>query len=320
MAGQETSARQRTFTTVIIAHLLLNSAILLGTALAVSDPAQPKVRTEMLVSTDWLAQHLKDKDVVILAVSNSPGFYSEGHIPGAHWLNLADIVTKRGDTPNELPSVEQLTKVFRKAGVKKGARIILYGDEYNLLAMRAYYTLDYLDLGAHTALLDGGLDKWKNERRPVSNDSPAESDSAIAFRANVNQHILMDTNSIKDWTKTSQASRAVLLDARPVAEYAGERHSADVHKLGHIPGAQSLYWQELLISRENPVLLPPDQLRKRFEDAGAKPGKQVITYCRTGIQSSFDYFVAKYLGYDVRMYDASFIEWSNEDLPSEVSK
>jgi thiosulfate/3-mercaptopyruvate sulfurtransferase len=304
---------------VIIPHLLLNSAIIFGTALTVADPAQPKVRTEMLVTTDWLAQHLQDKDVVILCVSNSPGFYAEGHIPGAHWLNLSEIVTKHGDTPNELPSVEQLTKVFRQAGVKRGARIILYGDEYNLLAMRAYYTLDYLDLGGHTSLLDGGLDKWKNERRSVTEEK-TEASSSPEFTPHINQRILMDTGNIKDWTSSPQATRAVLLDARPVAEYAGERHSADVHKLGHIPGAQSLYWQELLVSRENPVLLPPDQLRKRFEAAGAAPGRQVITYCRTGIQSSFDYFVAKYLGYDVRMYDASFIEWSNEDLPSETSK
>ncbi len=296
--------------------------MLTGAMAVTSDtPTDTKVRTQMLVTTQWLADHLKDKDVVVLCVAGSPGFYSEGHIPGAHWLNLADIVTKRGDVPNELPSVEQLTKVFRKAGVTAHSHVILYGDDYNLLAARAYYTLDYLDIGARVSLLDGGLNKWKNEVRPLTKEEPNVAATAEnGFTPHINQRILMDTGNIKDWTASTQATRALLLDARPAGEYSGERHSADVHKLGHIPGAQSLYWQELLVSRENPVLLPPEELRKKFEAAGAAPDKGIITYCRSGMQSSFDYFVAKYLGYNARMYDGSFIEWSNEDLPSETSK
>ena len=114
----------------ILMSLALNSAMLAGTvAVTISDPpADAKVRSEMLVTTAWLADHLKDPNVVVICVAGSPGFYSEGHIPGARWINLSDIVTKRGDVPNELPPVEQLTKVFAKAGVTKTARIILYGD------------------------------------------------------------------------------------------------------------------------------------------------------------------------------------------------
>lgn len=281
--------------------------------------APEKTRTEMLVTTEWLAQHLKDPDVVLICIAGAKPYYDEGHIPGARLILLSDIVTKRGDIPNELPTVEQLTKVFRAAGVTSKSRVVLYGDEYNLYAARAYYTLDYLDLSGRTALLDGGLNKWKNELRPLTKEE-TKSAPAADFKPHINQRILMDTGNIKDWTASTQATRPTLLDARPVAEFAGERHSAEVHKLGHIPGAKSLYWQELLVSRENPVLLPPQELRKRFEAAGAAPGSQVITYCRTGMQSSFDYFVAKYLGYDVRMYDSSFFEWSIEDLPAEVSK
>jgi thiosulfate/3-mercaptopyruvate sulfurtransferase len=301
--------------------LVLNSVMLSGAMALASEPqTDTKVRTDMLVSTQWLAEHLKDPGVVVLCVSASPGFYSEGHIPGARWLKLPDIVTKRGDVPNELPSVEQLTKVFTAAGVTRDARIVLYGDDYNLIAARAYYTLDYLGLAGHAALLDGGLNKWKNEVRPVSTDMTGPASPRNALTPTINQGILMDTRTIKDWTASSPATRAALLDARPFAEYAGERHSADVHRLGHIPGAKSLYWQDLLVSREDPVLLPPQELRRKLEAAGTAPGKDVITYCRSGMQSSFDYFVAKYLGYNVRMYDGSFFEWSAEDLPSETSK
>lgn len=278
-------------------------------------PADAAVRQQMLVSTQWLAQHLADKDLVLLCVANSAGYYPEGHIPGARLINLSDIVVKRGDVPNELPPVEQLVKVFRAAGVTPHSRIVIYGDDYNLLAARAYYTLDYLGLAEHAALLDGGLNKWKNELRPLTKiqSTPPAAD----FIPRVNQTILVDTAEMKKITAAQ--IRPALLDARPAAEFTGERHSADVHKLGHIPGARSLYWQDLLVSRENPVLLPPAELREKFEAAGAAPGSPVITYCRTGMQSSFDYFVAKYLGYPVRMYDASFFEWSMEDLPSEVA-
>ena len=306
---------------MILAHLILNSAIIFGAALPAADPSLTKVRTEMLVTTGWLARHLKDPNVVVLCIAGSEGFYTEGHIPRAHLIKLADITTKHGDTPNALPDVKHLETIFRAAGVTSKSRVIIYGDSYNLLAARAFYTLDYLDLGAHAALLDGGIDKWKNELRPLTKELVKASPTSEAdFIPHINQRILMDTGNIKDWTASQQATRPILLDARPLEEYTGERHSQDVHKLGHIPGAQHLYWQDLLVSRENPVLLPPDQLRKKFDAAGATPGKSVITYCRTGMQSSFDYFVAKYLGYDVRMYGPSFFEWSNEDLPAEVSK
>src|SRR5437868_7363245 len=142
MARQETSARQRDLSAMILAHLILNSAIIAGTALAVADPSHAKVRTEMLVTTDWLAQHLKDPNIVVLCVAGSDGFYSEGHIPGARLIKMADITIKRGDIPNELPPVDQLAKVFAAAGVTPKARIVLYGDDYNLLATRAYFTLD----------------------------------------------------------------------------------------------------------------------------------------------------------------------------------
>jgi thiosulfate/3-mercaptopyruvate sulfurtransferase len=76
---------------------------------------------------------------------------------------------------------------------------------------------------------------------------------------------------------------------------------------------------DMLVSRENPVLKPEAELRRMYAEAQAAPGRPLVTYCRTGMQSSFDYFVAKYLGYEPSMYDASFYEWSLKDLPAETS-
>ena len=107
------------------------------------------------------------------------------------------------------------------------------------------------------------------------------------------------------------------MDGRPEPEFTGEKRSEDVKEIGHIPNAVSLYWTRTLQSPDIPTLRSPEELRQLFLAAGASPGKQVITYCRTGMQSSFDYFVAKYLGYSARMYDGSFYEWSLAARPAE---
>ena len=103
----------------------------------------------------------------------------------------------------------------------------------------------------------------------------------------------------------------VLLDARPVGEFDGVVNSEGLAKAGHISGSQSLYWKKLIRSESNPALLDPAELKQRFARAGLQSGQKVITYCRTGMQSSFTYFVAKYLGYKAAMYDGSVYEWVN---------
>jgi thiosulfate/3-mercaptopyruvate sulfurtransferase len=101
----------------------------------------------------------------------------------------------------------------------------------------------------------------------------------------------------------------VLLDARPLAEFTGIVNSEAVTQAGHIVGSESLYWKKLIRSEANPQLLDPEELQQQFIRSGAVPGKSIITYCRTGMQSSFTYFVAKYLGYQAAMYDGSVYEW-----------
>jgi thiosulfate/3-mercaptopyruvate sulfurtransferase len=192
--------------------------------------------------------------------------------------------------------------------------VVLYGERLNLFAARAYFTLDYLGVAGRAALLDGGLDKWTAEHRPLSTETPRVKPAAL--KISLHPGILIDTAALRTLTEKKRASVA-LVDARPTKEFTGEQLSEDVTQAGHIPGASSLFWMNMLVSRENPVLKPEAELRHMYEQAHAVPGHQLVTYCRTGMQSSFDYFVAKYLGYDPSMYDASFFEWSKKDLPAE---
>lgn len=291
--------------------------LMLGVSLA-GDSHQNAVRSEMLVSTDWLAQHLNDPTVVVLCVASSREFYTKGHIPGAHLISLSDIVTTRDGIPNELPPVEQLQTVFAKAGIKNDDKIVLYSDRQGLFAARAYFTLDYLGLADHAALLDGGIEKWRAEKRAESLDFPNVTPQQL--KVTIHPEVLVNARAVEETLKQPATKHPLtLIDARPHEEFTGERLSEDVSKPGHIPGASSLYWMNNLVSKENPVLRPPDELRKLYAQAGANRS-DVITYCRTGMQSSFDYFVAKYLGYTVSMYDGSFIEWSREALPVEKSQ
>jgi len=277
--------------------------------------AIPKLRPEMLVTTAWLAEHLSDRDLVVLCVNSTPEFYSKGHIRGARQIMLGDIAVTRDGIPNELPPVEELRKVFAAAGVGNQSRVVLYGERFNLFAARAYFTLDYLGVAGHAALLDGGIEKWTAEHRPLSTETPKVKPAVLTIAPR--PETLVDTAALRELAK--KAGAVTLIDARPTKEFTGEQLSEDVTKAGHIPGAGSLFWMDMLVSRENPVLKSEADLRRMYAEAHAAPEHKLVTYCRTGMQSSFDYFVAKYLGYDPSMYDASFFEWSKKDLPAETS-
>jgi|SRR5215472_7320059 len=296
---------------------LLPFALLLGVGALLGVQAlgsrEPKLRQEMLVTTEWLAAHLHDSDLIVLSVGATPEFYSQGHIPGARQILLNEIAVTRDGIPNELPPMDKLQAIFAAAGVSNHSRVVLYGERANLLAARAYFTLDYMGVATHASLLDGGIDKWRAEQRALSRE-PVEATPA---KLTIVPHpaILVNTAAMRKLTE----QKATLIDARPAREFTGEQLSEDVQKAGHIPGATSLYWMNMLVSRENPVLRPEAELRQMYEQAHATVGEPLVTYCRTGMQSSFDYFVAKYLGYDPSMYDASFYEWSLKDLPAETS-
>jgi thiosulfate/3-mercaptopyruvate sulfurtransferase len=292
--------------------LLVALTFLPGLLLAQS--ANPKLRPEMLVTTGWLAENLSEPDVIVLCINSTPEFYSTGHIPGARQIKLEDIAVTRDGIPNELASVETLQHVFQATGVSNSSRVVLYGERFNLLAARAYFILDYLGVAARVAILDGGLEKWTAERRPLSTEIPQAKTTTLVVSPR--PEILVDTKAMRELSQKKPGS-VTLVDARPTKEFTGEQRSEDVAKAGHIPGAKGLYWMDMLVSRQNPVLKPEAELRRMYSELNAKTDQPLVTYCRTGMQSSFDYFVAKYLGYDPSMYDASFFEWSKKDLPVE---
>jgi thiosulfate/3-mercaptopyruvate sulfurtransferase len=225
--------------------------------------------------------------------------FEEGHLPGARMLLLSDIVVERDGLANELPEVAVLEAAFERVGVRDDAPVVTYSAD-PLLAARALFTLDYLG-HRNLAYLDGGISAWRTlggmvETGPGSTAAgaltPAPQSALLVDAAWVNAH--------------RQDASVAIIDARP----------ADQHQAGRIPGSKNIFWQTLLNAEGK--LLPPAELRARFEAAGATPEEAVITYCRTGVQASMLYVVARHLGYTTRMYDGSFSDWSaRTELPVE---
>jgi thiosulfate/3-mercaptopyruvate sulfurtransferase len=274
--------------------------------------AAPATRSDLLVSTDWLAQHLKDPKLVILHVARERGAYDGGHIPGARFLPLSELIVTRDGIMNELPPVAALKAAFERVGVSNDSRIILYTDGVVLPATRAYFTLDYLGHGDHASLLDGGFEKWRAESRPLVKDAPP----AVAghFTPRLRPEAVVNTEAVKDlsWSAVNEkAASPVLLDVRGREEFSGAKAPSEVTRPGHIPGAVNVFWMDGQAGKDSSALKPEPELRKMFSEAGVAPDRPVVTYCNTGMQASQAYFTLKYLGYDVRMYDGSFSEWSN---------
>jgi thiosulfate/3-mercaptopyruvate sulfurtransferase len=266
-------------------------------------------RPEMLVSTAWLEQHLAEPGLVVLYVGRDRNRFDAGHIPGSVFVRLEDLVEQRKDSLNDLPPISELQSLFESSGVGDHSRVILTGDSQGMLAARAYFTLDYLGHADQASLLDGGAEKWLAEGRTMSKEEarPARAH----FTPRVQPSLLVSTSQMRELSRdvSHKGHEYVLIDSRPIAEYEGVVASEAVPKAGHIAGAHSLYWKQLIRSDADPRLLDFGALQQQFLRAGAGPDDTVITYCRTGMQSSFTYFVAKYLGYHTAMYDGSVYEW-----------
>jgi thiosulfate/3-mercaptopyruvate sulfurtransferase len=281
--------------------------------LSVAASAAPALRSDMLVSTAWLADHLKDPNLVVLHVSRDRTAFDAGHIPGARFLALSDIVVTRDGILNELPPAATLKNVFERLGVSDDSRVILCADSSVLPATRAYFTLDYLGHGDATALLDGGLSKWKAESRPLSTDAPQTAQGRFTPRPR--PEIVIEINAVRDLSFAASSGfggAPVLVDARSGRDFNGSTTpNAEIPRPGHIPGAVNVYWMQGQTSNSDMSLLTEQALRKLYESAGVTPDRPAVTYCNTGMQASQSYFTLKYLGYDARMYDGSFSEWSN---------
>lgn len=298
----------------------LSFALLATMLLAVPIPSTragggPSVQESLIVSTDWLARHLNDDSLVLLQVGDKDE-YLAGHIPGAQFIALADISTPRGSGLTlELPAVAQLQTVFEKLGVTDKSRIVVYfGKDWVTPTARVFFTLDYLGLGDHTSILDGGLPAWRAEGKPVPAD--LREPKPGHFTPHPNTKLVVDAA----WVNANLNKPGVMiLDARAQKFYTGAE-AGQMPRGGHIPNARNIPFSSLVEDPTN-KFKSAAALRELFNTAGVKQGDSVTTYCHIGQQASLLYFVARYLGYEAHLYDGSFEDWSHRpELPVEKSE
>lgn len=289
-------------------------ACLLGVALAVQwtkiDRASALAGAEtsgMLVTTSWLGQHLNDDSLVVITIGPRAA-YDSGHIPGARFLEMSSISTSEGLTL-EIPPIEKLKTSFEELGISDKSRVVIcFLANYVTPATRVYFTLEYFGLGKQTSLLDGGIEAWKAEGRSMTTDPPAIK------RGSLTPHPRSDLVVDAAWVSAhSNKPKVAIVDSRTPEFYSGAS-AGRMPRAGHIPGAVSVPFSTLADASNK--LKDSATLTKVLADAGIKPGDQIVSYCHIGQQATLMFFVAKYLGYDARLYDGSFEDWSRRsELP-----
>jgi thiosulfate/3-mercaptopyruvate sulfurtransferase len=267
-------------------------------------------RQPMLVTVDWLGEHLHDPSLVLLQIGEKKE-YGKGHIPGAQFLEYESISTPHGQgLMLELPPIEQLVSVFETLGVSNDSHIILYfGTNWVTPTTRVYWTLDYMGLGDRTSILNGGLAAWEATHHPLSTESKLPAKGSITPTAR--REIVADAA----WVSTHLNQVGVtIIDARTHEFYTGSQSDGNPRS-GHIPGATNLSYLDV-VDQDNNKFKSADALKELFKSAGLKPGNLMVSYCHIGQRATVLYFTAKMLGYDAKMYDGSWEDWSHrKDLP-----
>lgn len=239
------------------------------------------------------------------------GSRPEAERVGAVFVPMSTFSVERDGIPNEFPPAEEMARQLEEAGVR-GERLVIVGEP--IPAGRAWAALDYLGLGDRAALFDGVSSDVDATRSSGASDVQAEEDDT-ALETDVRDDMIVDA----DWVRERLDDPSVaILDARPPAEFSGDTPGEGIDRPGHIAGARNVFWQTLVESPEAPRLKDEAELRRMFEEAGVEPGDVVVAYCRTGGQASFLYTVARHLGYDARLYDGSYVDWSRTDHPIET--
>ena len=271
----------------------------------------------VLMTTDWLEEHLNDDGVVVAEVDENPDLYDEGHIPGAvklHWRDdLQDPVER------DLVDKPTFERLLSERGIANDTTLVLYGDKNNWFAAYAYW---YLKIYGHrdVRILDGGRQKWADEGREFTTETPEPQQAD--YEANErDESIRTYRDSVR--AQIGQQSKA-LVDVRSPQEYAGDLvappgyEQEGAQRAGHIPTAASIPWATAV--RDDGTFKSADELRELYEGKGVTPEKEVTAYCRIGERSAHTWFVLReLLGYEtVKNYDGSWTEWGNlVDVPIE---
>jgi thiosulfate/3-mercaptopyruvate sulfurtransferase len=264
-----------------------------------------------LVSTDWLAKHLKDPDLRILDASwylpadarNPKAEYDEAHIPGARFFDIDEISDARSDLPHMAPPIEKFMSRMRAMGIGDGHQVVVYDGAGIMSAPRVWWLFKLMGQ-ENVAVLDGGLPKWLAEGRPTEDMPPIARDRHMTVR--------FQNQLVRDVTQVAHASKLgspQIVDARAAARFRGEApEPREGLRAGHIPKSRNVPFSTLL--SDGQTMKSVDETRAVFEAAGVDLAKPIITSCGSGITAAVLALALERLGHsDWSLYDGSWAEW-----------
>jgi thiosulfate/3-mercaptopyruvate sulfurtransferase len=294
-------------------------AAVMAVSLAVSSPpaaqgpgASP--RDALLVTPAWLSAHLHDANLVVLEVAgmNAQEAYDAGHIPGARVLNYDAVHA----VPKDDAAMAARLQAFESAGISDNSRVVLYSsDDYFAPATRTLLVMNYLGL-QHVQLLDGGLKGWTTAGGTLSKEAPLARKGTLSPLTR-QPALIADA----DFVKAHQgAAGFAIVDARNREFYTGEKEGGprDHRVNGHIPGALNAPFSDFATAESG--LKSPSEIAAVFQKAGVKPGDTIVGYCHVGEQATAMLFAARTIGYHVVLYDGSFADWVQHNLPVDGPK
>lgn len=266
---------------------------------------------EVLVTTNWLAEHLNDPNIRIIESDEDVLLFDTGHIPNAQKIDWhADL---NDSLVRDYIGRDQFEELLRSKGIDDSTTVIFYGDKNNWWATYAFWVFQLFGF-TNAKVLDGGRTKWESEGRPMTTERPHFSRSEYEARERRDEPIRAFMSDVRQHLE----SHGKLVDVRSPDEYTGKKlHMPDYPQEGalrggHIPGARSVPWARA--ANSDGSFKSATELRDIYEkEQGLERGDDVIAYCRIGERSSHTWFVLTYLlGYDrVRNYDGSWTEWGN---------
>ncbi len=264
-----------------------------------------------LVSTDWLASHLKDPDLRIIDASwylpdagrDPKSEYDAAHIPGARFFDIDEISDHRSALPHMAPPPEKFISRMRAMGIGDGHQVVVYDGMGVFSAPRVWWLFRLMGK-TDVAVLDGGLPKWISEGHPIEDMPPVMRDRHITVT--VQNHLIVDVTQVAHASKLADHE---ILDARSPSRFSGEEpEPREGLRSGHIPNSKNVHYRTLL--NDDGTMKEIEALRQVFTAAGVDLTKPVMTTCGSGVTAAIIFLALERLGVDRKaLYDGSWSEW-----------
>jgi thiosulfate/3-mercaptopyruvate sulfurtransferase len=274
---------------------------------------------QSLVSTSWLAEQLGDDKLAIVDCTafiptmprDAKAEFAQAHIPGARFLDIAEVADKAHSAPHMLPSALDFGAAMERMGIGRDERIVVYDNSPLRTAVRGWFMFRHFG-APNVAVLDGGMGKWLAEGRPVETGEATER-SGRRFDATERSGEVVDKAALLAGVAEP------IVDARSRARFTGEE--ADPRPTvaaGHIPGARSLPMGAFY--KDDGTFVGPEEIRRLFAEAGVDPERPFVASCGSGVTANTPIFAAHLIGSDSgKLYDGSWSEWgSDPDTPKEL--